>query len=170
MSDNENRPAIKLDTECMERLADTFETSAKRWELVVYPAMVAFIVLAIYGFYLIYMLSKDVHQLSLTVLNLTYSVDQNLGAINTSVGQMDQNMLHLTQSVASLSQDVNQMNENMLVMTDNINTMTSSVTNMTQNVAAMTQNTNSMAHTTYRMQRNMRDMSGPMSMFSSFFP
>ncbi len=60
MSNSDSNPNLSLDSGCMERLADTFESSAKRWELIVYPSMVAFIVLAVYGFYLVYTLSRDV--------------------------------------------------------------------------------------------------------------
>ena len=37
----------------LERFARSFEISARRWELVVYPSLFAFIVLAAYGFFLI---------------------------------------------------------------------------------------------------------------------
>ncbi|MGB5456237.1 MAG: hypothetical protein WBO18_09740, partial [Gammaproteobacteria bacterium] len=43
----------------LSRLADTFDKSARRWEMVVYPSMFAFILLAGYGFYLIYHLTHD---------------------------------------------------------------------------------------------------------------
>ena len=33
-----------------ERLSETFETSARRWELIVYPSLFGFILLAGYGF------------------------------------------------------------------------------------------------------------------------
>ena len=45
----------------MDRLSMAFETSARRWELIVYPSLFAFILLAAYGFYLIFSLAKDVH-------------------------------------------------------------------------------------------------------------
>ena len=35
----------------MDRFVRVFETSARRWELVIYPAMLAFVVLAAYGFF-----------------------------------------------------------------------------------------------------------------------
>ena len=35
---------------CMDKFANSFEASARRWELVVYPSLLAFIVLAAYGF------------------------------------------------------------------------------------------------------------------------
>ena len=41
------------------RLSEVFESSARRWELIVYPSLFAFIILAAYGFYLIYNLARD---------------------------------------------------------------------------------------------------------------
>ena len=35
----------------MSQFARSFEASARRWELVVYPSLLAFIVLAIYGYH-----------------------------------------------------------------------------------------------------------------------
>ena len=140
---------INLDTECMERLADTFENSAKRWELIVYPSLVAFIVLAVYGFYLIYTLSRDVHNLSLTITTLTISVDRNMNEMTNTIRTMDHTMVK---------------------MGNNMGNMDRNIKAMTQNIATMTHNTNSMAASTYYMQRNVRDVARPMNMFSNFMP
>lgn len=140
---------LNLDTECMERLADTFESSAKRWELIVYPSLVAFIVLAVYGFYLIYTLSRDVHNLSLTITTLTISVDRNMNEMTNTIRTMDHTMVK---------------------MGNNIGHMDGNIKAMTQNIATMTHNTNSMAASTYYMQRNIRDVARPMNMFSNFMP
>lgn len=140
---------INLDTECMERLADTFENSAKRWELIVYPSLVAFIVLAVYGFYLVYTLSRDVHNLSLTITTLTISVDRNMNELTNTVRTMDHTMVK---------------------MGNNIGHMDGNIKAMTQNIASMTYNTNSMAASTYYMQRNIRDVARPMNVMSKFMP
>jgi len=39
-------------TDPLERLANTFDSSARRWEMVVYPSLFAFVLLAGYGFFL----------------------------------------------------------------------------------------------------------------------
>jgi len=140
---------LKLDDNCMVRLADTFESSAKRWELIVYPSMIAFIVLAVYGFYLIYSLSRDVHNLSLTVIALTESVDNNLSTMATSVTAMDHTMTKLN---------------------NNIGRINTNVETMTVNLATMTYSTNSMAGSTQRMQRDISNISSPMGFMSGFFP
>ena len=148
MSESESNK-LNLDTECMERLADTFENSAKRWELIVYPSLVAFIVLAVYGFYLIYTLSRDVHNLSLTITTLTISVDRNMNEMTDTIRTMDHTMVK---------------------MSNNISHMDKNVSSMAHNVAAMTYNTNSMAASTFYMQRNIRDVARPMNVLSDFIP
>ncbi|MBT4194172.1 MAG: hypothetical protein HOB14_12900 [Gammaproteobacteria bacterium] len=148
-SEVQNNSQISLDTGCMERLADTFESSAKRWELVVYPSMVAFVVLAVYGFYLIYTLSRDVHNMTLTLTTLTISVDRNMNDMTNSIRTMDHTMVKLG---------------------NNIGNMDGNIQSMTQNVATMTQNTNAMATSTYYMQRNIRDVARPMNIMSRFMP
>lgn len=149
MSNSEDSSKLSIDSGCMERLADTFESSAKRWELIVYPSMVAFIVLAVYGFYLIYTLSRDVHNLTLTITTLTISVDRNMNELTNSIRTMDHTMVR---------------------MGNNIGNMDANINSMTQNIASMTQNTNAMATSTYYMQRNIRDVARPMNVMSRFMP
>ena len=149
MNSTSQTQTLKLDDNCMVRLADTFESSARRWELIVYPSMVAFIVLAIYGFYLIYSLSRDVHNLSLTVIALTESVDNNLSNMSTSVTAMDHTMTKLN---------------------NNIGRINTNVETMTVNLTTMTYHTNAMAGSTHRMQRDISDISSPMGFMSGFFP
>ena len=57
----------QINAYAIDRLSQTFETSAKRWELIVYPSLFAFIILAAYGFYLVFSLAKDVHYLAISV-------------------------------------------------------------------------------------------------------
>ena len=86
-----------IDTEAvLARFASSFETSARRWELVVYPSLFAFIVLAIYGFYLIFSLTQDMH-------TLARSMDPEMG----------RHMEEMAQSMADLSRNINSMNTTM---------------------------------------------------------
>ena len=48
----------------LERLAQTFETSARCWELIVYPSVVGFILLAPYGSYPVYHVTRDMADLA----------------------------------------------------------------------------------------------------------
>ncbi len=77
--------AATVNTEYLERFTRSFEVSARRWELVVYPSLFAFIVLAAYGFFLVYSLTKDVAHLSKSITQMTVAVDsmsENMGTVS----------------------------------------------------------------------------------------
>ena len=80
----------------LERLSAAFESSARRWELIVYPSLFAFIILAAYGFYLVYSLAKDVHYLAI-------SVDSNLTVLAGNMQSVSENMGQLTANVRSMT-------------------------------------------------------------------
>jgi hypothetical protein len=86
-----------LAAECLDRFTRNFAESSRRWEMVVYPSLFAFIVLAAYGFFLIYSLSHDIHNMTREVQRLTITVgtmldDMDLVAANMQAvsGTMDQ--------------------------------------------------------------------------------
>ena len=80
---------------CMDKFATTFEVSARRWELVVYPSLLAFIVLAAYGFFLIYTLTTDVGRLARSIETMVVSMDDivaDVHAVSTHVGRISSTM------------------------------------------------------------------------------
>ncbi|EIJ35692.1 hypothetical protein [Thiothrix nivea] len=129
-------------------------------QMIVYPAMVAFIILSAYGFYLVQSLTSDVHELTKTISDMHTSVKDNMaqisGNMNTMTGQMGS-------LVASTSQ-----------MTSNIVDMNGSTQNMAGNMQQMNASTQNMAVSTYNMQRDVwsmnKNISGPMKMFNKFTP
>jgi len=48
----------------MEQFVSSFQQSTRRWEIIVYPAMFAFVVLAGYGFFLIFSLTDDMSNMA----------------------------------------------------------------------------------------------------------
>ena len=120
----------------MERLATTFESSARRWEMIVYPSMFAFIVLASYGFFLIYSLTHDVASLARNVTELTQSIDHmvtNMDAISTNMGGISGNM-------ESMSTDLGQINRSVGNIDGSTRTMTMSVEGMRNEVGSLNYN------------------------------
>jgi hypothetical protein len=126
----------------MERLATTFESSARRWEMIVYPSLFAFIVLASYGFFLIYSLTHDVASLARNVSVLTQSIDH-----------MVVNMDSISGNMASISGDLNKINGSMNTMNDSTRSMAMSVDGIRHQVGSMNYN-----------------IGRPMSQMSSFMP
>jgi hypothetical protein len=111
------------DEHYMERLARTFESSARRWEMVVYPSMFAFIVLAAYGFYLIYNLTHDVASLAGNVSVMTQSLDRmvdDMDHITTNMDTISGNMEAINASTRSMAVNTDAMRYQIGAMNYNI--------------------------------------------------
>jgi hypothetical protein len=108
--------AIEGGAECMGRLADSFEASARRWELIVYPSLIAFILLAAYGFFLIYNLTHDISDVAKSVHIMTESVTEDLGQIAESTSYMRP----MSEDMRAMSGSINEMNTNVSHMQYNM--------------------------------------------------
>lgn len=124
---------VQINAFAIDRLSQAFETSAKRWELIVYPSLFAFIILAAYGFYLVFSLAKDVHYLAISVDSNMTVMASNMQSISDNVGQMSANVRTMAVGVDSISRDVN----NLGPMLTSIQTMDRAMQNMTVNTSAM---------------------------------
>ena len=121
--------AIAGGAECMGRLADSFEASARRWELIVYPSLVAFILLASYGFYLIYNLTHDIADVSKSVREMTAVVTKDLDQISYKMSD-----------IATSTAYMRPMSEDMRAMTRSDNEMNTSVSHMQYNMWQLNRN------------------------------
>jgi len=146
----------QLNAYAIDRLSQAFETSAKRWELIVYPSLFAFIILAAYGFYLVFSLAKDVHYLAISVDSNMTVLASNMQSMSDNVGQMSANVRTMAVSVESISRDVSTL-EPMLTSMEAID----------QSVQAMTYTTGHMSGDMAVMNRNI---SRPMNFMNSFMP
>lgn len=108
----------------LDDLTNTFTASAKRWELIVYPAMFSFVVLAVYGFFLIFSLTKDISTVSTEMVNMS----NNMQTISTDVHLM-------TQIMQEQSIHIAEMNKNMRNMTVSMNQMRYDISIMNSNVS-----------------------------------
>jgi methyl-accepting chemotaxis protein len=146
----------QINAYAIDRLSQAFETSAKRWELIVYPSLFAFIILAAYGFYLIFSLAKDVHYLAISVDSNMTVLASNMQSISDSVGQMSANVRTMAVSVESMSRDVSTL-EPMLTSMETID----------QAIQSMTFTT---AHMSDDMAIMNRNVIRPMSFMNRFMP
>jgi len=89
----------------LETLSTAFMASAKRWETIVYPSLFAFILLAAYGFYLIYNLTYDVKR----VASHMESIATNMNDVAMNMGAVSHNMVVMTQTVDSQSSSMKEM-------------------------------------------------------------
>ena len=133
----------------IERLSQAFETSAKRWELIVYPSLFAFIILAAYGFYLVFSLAQDVHYLAISVDTNMTVLASNMQSISDNVGQMSANVRTMAVSVDSMARDVNTLEPmltSMQTMDRAMQHMTMSTSSMRDDMAVMNQNVSRPMH------------------------
>jgi|APFre7841882724_1041349.scaffolds.fasta_scaffold104402_2 methyl-accepting chemotaxis protein len=146
----------QLNAFAIDRLSQAFETSAKRWELIVYPSLFAFIILAAYGFYLVFSLAKDVHYLAISVDSNMTVLASNMQSISDNMGQMSANVRSMAVGVDSMARDVSTLEP-----------MLTSMENLDRSVKGMTFTTANMRDDMSIMNRNI---SRPMSFFNSFMP
>lgn len=143
--------------EHLERLADTFDQSARRWEMVVYPTLFAFILLSGYGFYLIYHLTHDIAVLS-------QSVTRMATIISDATPKVTKDMRDMSGNISAMSTEINAMSNQM-----------TSLTPMNQNLAHMTNTMATMNHAVYGMQRDLGGMNrtvsgGPFGFMNDMMP
>ncbi len=140
----------------IDRLSHAFETSAKRWELIVYPSMFAFIILATYGFYLVFSLAKDVHYMAISIdTNLTV-LSSNMQSMSDNVSLMSGNVRLMATSVESMAADVTTLKP-----------MMNSMESLNQSIRIMTQTTGNMGNDMGNLNCSI---SRPMGFMNSFMP
>ena len=100
---------------CMDKFANTFEASARRWELVVYPSLLAFIVLAA-------AMSEVATDMNTVSRNVT-RISDNLGTIAVDVNDESETMKHMVNHMGNI-------NKTMGVMTVPIYHMRNDMSNM----------------------------------------
>jgi len=113
-------PEAKSMEDCMgksmEMLANTFSASAKRWEMIVYPSLFAFILLAGYGFFLIYSLTQDAHQMAKNMQDIS----KNMVVISESMLVVSKNTDNQTAAMHGMNVSMNQMRQDMAMMNHSV--------------------------------------------------
>ena len=147
----------------MARLSSAFESSARRWELIVYPSLFAFIVLAAYGFFLIYRLSGDIHY-------LTISVDNNMSVMSSTMERVSRNMEQMTANVRAMTVSLDSIDHKVGTLEPMLANM-GSMDEAMKSMSAATQAINAAAHNMqFDMSRMNHNIGRPMSFMNSFLP
>ena len=157
-SSNNNNEAAQMafNEENMERFLCVIERSARQWQVIVYPSLVAFIILAAFGFYLIYSLTGDIR-------TIARSIDPNMG----------HHMARMTDSMQKMSVNINNMASDMRSlppMLTHMEKLDGSVHSISGQTQSMSQSMHHITYTNAYMGHNVRKMAKPMSMFSNFMP
>jgi uncharacterized protein YoxC len=160
---NESLKKLNKDTptlfDDLDKIATLFKQSTRVWEKVVVPAMIAFIILALYGFYLVFSVTNNVDKMT-----------RNINQMNVSMQSMSHDMNNLDYMLHNLSSISNKMlsaNNKMKKMQKQINVMQKNIQSMQKSVAIM-------ANSNFHMRRSFGNMSQsinrPMSKFNSLIP
>lgn len=114
----------------LERIAQAFETGMRRWELIIYPALFAFVLLAAYGFYMVYSLTRDVDRLSNDINRMTEAVapamtgmNRNMESISADVHQMNVTTGNMAAAIHHMGASIWDLNRNISTPMDAFNSM-----------------------------------------------
>lgn len=147
----------KIIEEDNEEAAQALESFENRWRYAVFPAMIAFIILAIFGFYLIYGMLQRMEQLSVDVNRMT-------AVIATVLPEMQRNMTGISTDISELNQSIGA----------NFPKLEKNIASMTKNMNLMSDSTYSIANTTANLDKSMwemnRNVSKPLSMINQVIP
>lgn len=150
----------------MSQFARSFEASARRWELVVYPSMLAFIILAAYGFFLIYKLTSDIDRITVQMEAISVSmvnINKNFSSTTNNMNTVTKNMVKMTGYMESMTADIKEQNASMRAITASMDRMNTSIDSMSFTMYEM-------RFDTATMGRNLHSTTGPMRFMNSFMP
>jgi len=143
----------------LDKFARVFEASAKRWEVIVYPSLLAFIILAAYGFYLIYSMTSDVHR-----------VTRQMDTIVRTMVVVSDNMVRVTDNMTSITANMNTITQEVVHMGKNFDEGIDIASRMDQKFAVMIPIVHRMQIDADVMTHRMQKVTRPMSFMSNMFP
>ncbi|MEE9350994.1 MAG: hypothetical protein V3U78_01940 [Thiotrichaceae bacterium] len=135
------------DEEELEQAIDSFQL---KWKYAVFPAMIAFVILSVFGFYLIFGMLQRMESLSQDVNRMADTISDALPAMQQNVGIM--------------ASDMHEMNE---VIGTNFPKLEKRVDAMSNSTEYMAQTTSSMGHSIEEMNDSV---SKPLSMMNRMIP
>lgn len=164
ISPDEKRPLESTSTTTvsdtsLDKFARVFEASARRWEIIVYPSLLAFIVLAGYGFFLIYSMTSDVHR-----------VTTQMDTIVHSMVVVSDSMVRVTDNMTSMTSNMNTMTQEVVHMGNNFDEGIDIASRMDQKFAVMIPIAHRMQVDADVMTHRMPKVTRPMSFMSNMFP
>lgn len=110
---------VTLPADSLERFVGCFERSARRWELVVYPALFAFVILAGYGFFLVYSLAHDMQTVASSMQTMVTTMDEMSRKLDT-LEPMLASMSDMDRSIRAITATNDAMRQQMAIMTHSV--------------------------------------------------
>lgn len=143
-----------------------------RWRYAVFPAMVMFVLLIGFMFYLIYGMLQRMEDLAEDIDKMTGVIADSLPVMQGGVVSMSSRVQWMGDDIKKMSTSVNHMSN---VVSQSMPTMTRSIDGMKTDISTMAYATNSMSQTTHNMGQNIWDMNrnisgGPFGMMKDMMP
>lgn len=126
--------------ESIDKLTAAFQASSRRWEMVVYPSLVAFIIVSALAFYLIWTLSRDIHNMSVAVTDNLTTMTEHVQVLSNNMVNIEETLKSMDSKMASLpaiEEDMDDMKAQMQGMNHSIIMMNRSAHTMSRNVGQM---------------------------------
>lgn len=119
----------KLIEEGNEEAAQTLETFETRWRYAVFPAMVAFVILSAFGFYLIYGMLQRMESMSQDISRMTTLMEKTVPVLSSDI----KNISHtIATTMPELGQNVSDMSRNVTSLSNSADSMAISTQHMGQ--------------------------------------
>ncbi|MCK5725711.1 MAG: hypothetical protein KAH22_02655 [Thiotrichaceae bacterium] len=150
---------LELENELRE-LEEREQSSTRRLQMLLYPSLLAFIILAAYGFYLVQSLTSNVAKMSNSMTTISNSIEKDMEIISSNIIVMSENMTSLVGSTGSMAGQMGQLVDSTVAMKNDVGSMSNSINNMTKSTRYMQQDMKSLNH----------NISTPLSMFNKFLP
>ena len=163
-----NEEIVDGDEDDLNEALESFET---RWKYAVFPAMIAFVILAGFGFYLIYGMLQRMEDLSADIHDMAGVITVTMPEMRTGITSMSSRMQLIGEDLHGMRSDMSRLS---MVINDTMPAMEGKVGDMSNNISDMRYATSSMAQTTHNMGQNIwnmnRNFSKPLSMMRKIMP
>ena len=158
----------------VEQLAEAMTGGIKKWEKVLYPMMVAFIILAIYGFFLIYQVVMDMKRISNNMLTMTRAVVTMTNTLNLNMNKVDAQMsaINLTMDrmrkrLDTIAGDTQAIATVMPQLHQEFASMNYTISHLNHQVSGLQQSADTMARSLWELDQNISE---PMNSINSIMP
>ncbi len=142
-----------------------------RWRYAVFPAMVLFVLLIGFMFYLIYGMLQRMQDLAEDIDKMTTVMSESLPVMQGAVVAMSSRMQWVGDDLKDMSGNVSHMTQ---VISRSMPSMENSMNGMSSDMSNMAYATNSMSATTHNMGQNLwnlnKNVSGPLSFMNKIMP
>lgn len=131
----------------------------RRWQMLMFPAMFAFVLLASYGFYLIFSLVEDIDKMAT-------AVDVNMGFMAGRMSQISQNLDALTGTIRDIAVNLDDLSGTVTAMNGKLETlppMLDAMRDIDGRIASMDQSTRSMDAGVGAMTTSMQTLNNQMA-------